>query len=364
MPSENAEPIRPARREHLTALTSLRFFAAILVVVYHGCSELSELPGGLSGIIRNGFMGVSLFFILSGFVLTYTYRGANASLKDFFAARFARIYPVYLFSLLFAAPLFFKGFITEHGAEKIGPLLLGKLTLIQAWVPWMMHNWNVPSWSLSSEAFFYLCFPLLMPIFGRVPAAFRLPAIVALITAYGFGQPLSDLPAPDYSFSPIRDLALFGAGILIGHAFCDGWRAPKWLLPVTLIAGVAAMIVYEPIPGNGLIKVAFTLMLCGWIGGIASIKPTTSSWMNNPTLKLLGESSYALYILHLPIADVFAFAGSKLGFSFKDAWILAIYIPVSVIASVWAFKLIEAPANKWLRKRLSKRTRAVTSLQT
>lgn len=347
------------RREHLTALTSLRFFAAILVVFFHGCSEMAQLPAGLSGIVRNGMLGVSLFFILSGFVLTYTYRGLSTSLRDFFSARFARIYPVYIFSLLLSAPLFFKAFIASGNSDRIAPLIAGKLTLIQAWVPWMMHSWNVPSWSLSSEAFFYLVFPLIMPVLGRIPAAWRIPAITAFITAYGFGQPLSELPGPSYSFSPIRDLALFASGILIGHAFCDGWRAPKWLLPTSLVLGLAAMVAFDPLPGNGPVKVGFTLILCAWIGGIASIRPDSRSWMNNPTLKLLGEASYALYILHLPIAEVFAFAGSKLGFSFKDPWILAIYVPVSVLASVIAFKTIEAPANRWLRRRLSSRPKPV-----
>lgn len=324
-----------------------------MVLIYHGTSEVKSIPAGLSGFLKNGSLGVSLFFILSGFVLTYTYQGTVFSGRDFFAARFARIYPVYIFSLLVAAPLFFKSFIAEGNGDRVVPLVLGKIFLIQSWVPWMMHNWNVPSWSLSTEAFFYLLFPLLLPALSLVPAKLRLPGIVALITVYGFGLPISEAIGPDYSLSPVRDVFLFGSGILIGLAFCEGWRAPRWLLPLSLVGALGLMGAFDPIPANGWLKAEFTLVLCALIGGIASIPAQSSSFMNNGTLKRLGEASYALYILHLPIAAVFAFAGSKLGFSFDNPLILVVYVPVSIWISVIVYLKLEVPANRWLRKRLS-----------
>lgn len=341
------------KKEHLTALTSLRFFAALLVLLYHGTAGIQTLPTGLSGILRNGGMGVSLFFILSGFVLTYTYHGMSVSLRDFFAARFARIYPVYLFSLIVAAPFFFKKYIENGHGGTIPALLIGKVFLIQSWVPWMTENWNVPSWSLSTEAFFYLLFPALLPALARLPRILRGPLIVGFIFAYGFGLPISEALGPDYSLSPIRDAALFASGILVGLEFEGGRRAPGWLFLAATAGVLGFMIAFDPLPANGLVKSLFTLLLVVVIFGVASISPKSGHVLNDMRLKLLGEASYALYILHVPIATMFGFAGSKLGFTLETPWVLPIYFLASIWASVVVFKKLEAPANRWLRRRLS-----------
>lgn len=341
------------KKEHLTALTSLRFFAALLVLLFHGTAGIKTLPAGLSGILRNGGMGVSLFFILSGFVLTYTYFGTRVSLRDFFAARFARIYPVYLFSLIVAAPFFFKNYIEDGHGGSVPALVAGKVFLVQSWVPWMTDNWNVPSWSLSTEAFFYLLFPALLPALAKLPRVSRWPLVLALIIVYGFGLPISEAIGPNYSLSPIRDAALFASGVLVGLEYESGRRAPSWLFLATAASVLGFMIAFEPLPPNGSVKTLFTLLLVGVIFGTASISPKSSHVLNDGRLKLLGEASYALYILHVPIATMFGFAGSKLGFALETPWVLPIYFLVSIWASIVVFKRIEAPANRWLRRRLS-----------
>lgn len=323
------------------------------MLLFHGASELGALSPGLSGFVGNGFVGVSLFFILSGFVLTYTYQGSRATLGEFYGARIARIYPVYLFSLLLAAPIFFKGFIAGGNGERVAPLVLGKLFMIQSWIPWMEHNWNVPSWSLSTEAFFYLLFPVLLPALGLIPTRWRWACIGLLVVLYGFGLALSKSMGPEVSLAPVRDLALFGGGILVGLQFSDGWRAPRWVLPVSSFAALALAMGYDPLPSNGWLKVIFTLLLVGVIGGIASVPPSSRSFLNRPALRRLGEASYALYILHVPIAGMVAFAGSKLGFSFRDPWVLLVYIPVCILASLAVYNLIEVPANRNIRQRLA-----------
>lgn len=338
------------KKEHLTALTSLRFFAALLVLLFHATTEIKVLPWGLSGFLRNGGMGVSLFFILSGFVLTYTYLGSTASLREFFVARFARIYPVYLFSLLVAAPFFFKKFVDDGHAGDVPSLIFGKLTMLQSWIPWMTDNWNVPSWSLSTEAFFYLLFPALLTALSKLPRSMRMPLMLAFAVFYGFGLPLSQFASPDYSLSPIRDAGLFACGILLGLEFDEGRRAPRWLFPAMVAGVVLFMIGFEPLPANGFVKTLFTLLLAGTIFGAASISPRTPHFLNDARLKLLGEASFALYILHVPIASIFGFAGSKLGFRLEQPFVMATYFAVCIWASIIVFRKIETPANRFLRR--------------
>src|SRR5437899_7700201 len=99
-------------KNHFKSLTSLRFFAAMHVLAFHNhLDALMDLPGGIRSIIRTGYVSVSLFFVLSGFILAYTYHGDREGVsfdrRSFLAARLARIYPVYLVGLLLAAPFVF-----------------------------------------------------------------------------------------------------------------------------------------------------------------------------------------------------------------------------------------------------------------
>ncbi len=175
----------PARRQEtndkgkafIKPLTGLRFAAAMLVVMHHllhidvssghgvGCL-LKKLASNFSSA---GFVGVSFFFVLSGFILTYTYLGRPGQVgikrRDFCVARLARVYPTYLFALVIAAVPFWRGWQpggpnTACATPKVVTALTTPL-LLQAWTPCARAWWNAPGWSLSAEAFFYLLFPLL-----------------------------------------------------------------------------------------------------------------------------------------------------------------------------------------------------------
>src|SRR5260370_3381114 len=142
-----------------------------------------------------GYVGVSFFFVLSGFILVYTYAGRPMILKDFWRARFARIYPAYAFSLLVTAPFFFFAVLTMNipffawakAHLKFVSVLV--VSLLQAWVPPAALSWNAVAWSLSVEAFFYLLFPFLLLFFVRLS-----PVQFFLIS------PPSSLQSPALSF--------------------------------------------------------------------------------------------------------------------------------------------------------------------
>ena len=160
--SDTVDSPASPKRISLPALTGIRFFAAIYVVVGHELPWIEKrvaLPSFARNFLSNGYLAVCLFFLLSGFILAYTYSGITLSRRkriEFWEARFARIYPVYLFSLLLALPFQFHALTLKSS--------VAVLLMLQAWNPLhpeLSGAWNYPAWSLSVEAFFYLCFPFI-----------------------------------------------------------------------------------------------------------------------------------------------------------------------------------------------------------
>ncbi len=135
----------------LPALTGLRFFAALLVVLVHFGQHLA-VPGLIHQLAVSGAQGVSLFFVLSGFILTYTYGrtgcGMQQSKRQYYIARLARVYPVYIFGLLLAVGPALSTSTSDVTPIHLSPVIvaISTLTLTQAWLPWFHFVWNSPSW--------------------------------------------------------------------------------------------------------------------------------------------------------------------------------------------------------------------------
>src|SRR6187431_702382 len=167
-----------SRRPELLALTSVRAFAALEVVLLHtlfelGGKEARAIPATIVQLLTRGDLAVSFFFVLSGFILAYTYCDDENELKTtpwkFWRARFARIYPLYFLGFLLDGPrviALFVGSVASlaSAAVKIGVAGLAYVTLLQAWHPRVTNTWNTPGWTLSVEAFFYAVFPVLLRV--------------------------------------------------------------------------------------------------------------------------------------------------------------------------------------------------------
>jgi len=163
-------PAPALRRPSLDACTGLRFFAALGVVGYHFYCAPCEpsAPSFLGNLLQAGFTTVSLFFVLSGFILAYNYLdergGFVGTTRDFYRARFARIYPIYLLALVVDLPLFLRLLPLAEPATTPGEtarICVATLTLTQAWLEVGRPVWNTMAWTLSAEAFFYAVFPFL-----------------------------------------------------------------------------------------------------------------------------------------------------------------------------------------------------------
>ena len=152
--SENLQ-MRPARIE---ALTGLRFLAAMMVFCFHFDSSLKTkfFFGPLGGI------AVSFFFVLSGFILTYVYRDRLkwGGVKRFYFTRWARIWPLHAVCLAAAIWLFPYQKVVDYPGIRLACNWL----LLQSWIPDIDYvlSYNGVAWSISTEAFFYLMFPLFL----------------------------------------------------------------------------------------------------------------------------------------------------------------------------------------------------------
>jgi len=335
----------------LPALTGLRFLLALWVILHHLTgpgqalgATIEKLPVPFYMLIRGGYLAVTTFFVLSGFVLAHSYASTawNAgSLRRYAAARFARIYPVYLLSLLVVAP-----FITADRTPAKAHFVAAHGLLVQAWLGHIPVNWNTPAWSLSCEMFFYLCFPLAAALLGR--AGWRgtlvLAAAAGCLTRVLWAAGVSD------EIKPLIHLADFLMGIAAARAYSLLRRGPRmprgiWLyLPGCALA--AALIAFpqalpRAIDLNSALRPLNAVLLIGFaLGGGQAARALAS-----PLAVYLGKSSYAMYILHVPL--LWWYLRWSRDFS------AGLYIVGVVAISALVYAVIEEPAHRWLRRRLA-----------
>ncbi len=228
------------RRSELGSLTAVRLGAALLVVLLHSSSMLyPQLRAQMSAIAFG--QTVAFFFVLSGFVLTYIYAGTDRSLDSarFFRARFARIYPLHLLCL---GLVFFLSGPFRNFADP--PVFFANLFLLQSWIPSKdaFLSYNAPAWSLSCEFFFYICFPFLISNFQstwkRKLALSASMAIVMVSCAIILGVPMeSEFQRAGIDWfvyiSPLSRLFEFVLGMYFGMRFLQ-WQAKEPLTKKSL----------------------------------------------------------------------------------------------------------------------------------
>lgn len=379
----------------LHALTSVRFVAALAVVLHHYAGFL-PYPAWLAAVAAQGQAGVCFFFILSGFILTYNYQawfatGASGdACRAFYRARFARVYPLHLVMLVAATPIVLGQWFLMPGApaapsfKLLGASWLAHLTLLQAWVPspLLQNLWNAPAWSISAEFFFYLVFPFATAgvivkcrrpgqLLGLAAALLALEALVALGTARVFagGFDLHGVTAAHgglhwvvSAWAPLR-VGEFLIGCVVGALFLANQRGPVVLLAPFSHAGMRNALLLASLAGAYLLcllpvpdgaggfafwvlrhHVLFVPFFAVTILCLAEGRTLLSWLLDRPAVQLLGESSYALYLLHaLPLM--------VLGYYVHPVGPLGplLAMALSVLLAIACFKLVETPARRWLR---------------
>jgi peptidoglycan/LPS O-acetylase OafA/YrhL len=362
-----------AARPRLPALTSLRFFAAFHVVIFHfQAMQIFIGPAWFQKLSSIGYVGVSFFFVLSGFILVYTYAGQPMILKSFWRARFARIYPAYAFSLLVTAPFFFYAvlamnipfFVWAKSHLKLASALV--LSLLQAWVPQAALTWNAVAWSLSVEAFFYLLFPFLVLLLVRrtQPQLLLLAAAswltsLALSCSYVLFNPdhlsvvNSDVLGAFWlnalKFNPLARLPEFLLGIACGFLFLRSRRESKLALPMVLSGMVALIVVVYfsavipyPILHTALLGPAFAAIVYGF-----ALRPNWGAILENRLLVLCGDASYSLYLLHSMIIGMY-FHSTTGQLRYQSPIGVLVFVLLAVTVSALVYRFIEEPARRKL----------------
>jgi peptidoglycan/LPS O-acetylase OafA/YrhL len=352
----------------IDSLTGLRFFAALAVFASH-LAQPEAMPKAASVFLEAGYNGVTLFFVLSGFVLTWTYaerlaRPDRVELWNFAVARFARIAPLYLVALLFVMSRLRDGW----------PAWAWKhLLAIQTWSGdlEMAFNLNGPGWSVGVEVFLYALFPLLLWVL--LPVARRWP-LGLLVAAVG-------------SLTVVTTwFYVTGAG---DRLWFDPASAHRWLyrMPLTrvpdFVMGIAlAMLVRRSPSGQPAAPVVQwgSLLVIGYLMANESFFTSTFSWdlgyavpfsaliwslavgpdtvlarfLSSPVVVNGGLASYAFYLFHRPILSLLGVDTTS-----WTTWFLSVVgaLAITLLLSAGAHLALEVPAQRWLRTRWSIRSR-------
>jgi peptidoglycan/LPS O-acetylase OafA/YrhL len=375
------------------------------VLAFHNHLDvLTNSPAGIRNIIRAGYVSVSLFFVLSGFILAHTYLSEREEpafdRRSFWIARVARIYPVYLLGLLLAAP-----FVLEAHFHSDRPvwstfkiLVMGGscCSLTQSWIPPLAVAWNGPGWSLSAEAFFYLLFPFVAPLFWRLNRPQTLMALAGLwllslvppllcwfVPVPGFSNcPATVAPTPGWvsklvAFNPLLRLPEFLLGIALGRLFFlkgdttqRALRSSKhrslpcaaltrFVLILSLMGISCLLVCGDRIPyaflHNGLLDIFFAALIYALAcGSLLGERLPILRVLSLPVFVLLGEASYAIYILHVPFRTwmyrILDWIHPGIQPSLQ---LLVVYTLFTLGVSILVFKVIEEPSRRLIRRKLA-----------
>ncbi len=368
--------------DKLNALTSLRFFAASLIVLHHSFFYFDF--GRTINHYFPTYQAVSFFFVLSGFILTYVYgslQGVTA-VRSFLIARIARVWPLHAVTGLLLICFYPEWYLSQaFGSNAIaefwGPFF-ANMSLVQAWIPTMEYFWsfNAVSWSISTEFGFYLFFPLLIYKFRdtwKLKLAMTFLTTIAIIAlCHNFSIPLGLKSGVGYFgliiTNPVARLFEFNIGMVTALVFMgrvSSYKPEKTIATLIellffglLISGMLAnrhlMSLVEPLFGE---------VARGWvdIGGINSVcfalfillmafnKGMMSQFLSRPFFVFLGEISFSIYLLHQFLLR--GFSDIIQTYAAESRWLTYLYFWAALLLGAYLlWQIVEKPGRNILLK--------------
>ena len=312
------------RAARFDSVDQLRGAAALAVVVCHlSVSAYVDVPSAgepgwpwLGLVLGIGYVGVPLFFVISGFCIHLPQAraragdaGARPDWRQFFRRRFWRLYPPYAASIAVAF-----GLTMLLGREHSGVIgdLLSHLALVQTLIPRYFDGLNPPAWTLAVETQFYLAYPIVFLLFRRFGSWRGLAIVLAVTLAYRIGLNFSPLPAANNSVLWEFFLARWfewTCGALVAEWIAGNARLP-WPLPsFACAAALLSLAVWSEWHAWHYQVYLFRELLYG--AGFACLLGATvgrdrdASTALGRYLKAVGTYSYSLYLLHRPIQFAF-----------------------------------------------------------
>ena len=356
------------RNKMIKSLTSVRFIFAFMVFLSH-LSFLKTNTPSVSGwlfenIFSKGSMGVCFFFVLSGFILSYSYHdkfsAGNLSRSLFYVGRFSRIYPLHIFCFALSIPLLIYSY--EGHLLKILVKAVFNLTLTQSFVPIrsVYFSFNAPSWSLSDEMFFYLLFPLLT--ISIRPKNILNSTLIALILTFAVIVLLLIIPKHFHHalfyINPVSRLYDFVIGIILfsyyRHIKCNSIKLGLSFEIISLISFIVFFIMRSCIPATIVNSVYYMIPICLVILSISLEQGMISCFLQSKLFVSLGEVSFSFYMIHqLVIRYRGMFCPNSISGSLAiDSIILFI---ISIVLSYVVYNTLELNAKNWIRNVYAKR---------
>ncbi|WP_396594626.1 acyltransferase family protein [Brevundimonas sp. R86498] len=339
----------------LRPLTALRFLAAMWVALFAFWPDLDV--NVIPNLVAKGYLGVELFFVLSGFILSHVYLAAHGEKRfhygSFLWARLARVYPLHLATLLgvgvlglgaVAAGLAINGNILSWAS------LPANLLMVHAWGFAPEAGWNHPSWSISAEWFAYLAFPLFAAVAWRLrerPVVAVVGAIAFLVGLYAAFEALAGFPLTQatIAWGALRIVPCFALGCalyLVHRRF--SLPRPGWIAAGSAVTLIAAASLQAPD--------ALIVPLCGGlILALAALPNARAGWLASRPAVYLGEISYSVYMVVVPWKLLAVNAASMLtggGDRLQVFVWLSVVLTLPLVAAI-SYHLVEYPARRALR---------------
>lgn len=340
-------------------LTFTRFIAAISIVIYHyGRGSYLFNNKFISFVFQQANVGVSYFFILSGFVMIIAYgRLESVNFMQYIKNRLARIYPVYLLAIfLIVGICLFKDI-------NVSDLLLN-IFMLQSWVSQKALTINMPGWSLSVEFFFYITFPILVnKLYSKLEFKINVIWIILFwlisqlifhLILYGILK-IEYYNTRDIMYHPLMHLNEFLIGNLAGLFFFKKLKNHKknYLSIILVLLLVLILLLRFPIGlnfHNGLLAVIFVPLIL--LLSLSNDKFT--KMFSRREFIFLGEISFGIYILQAPVWIIFSdyrlekYFGLNKELDFTISFFIRLLI--LMILSVLSYLYFEKPIRNIIRK--------------
>jgi peptidoglycan/LPS O-acetylase OafA/YrhL len=362
------------RRPPLPALTGIRTLLALAIILFHFTPPHLGL---LYPFIDNGYVFVGVFFLISGYVLTYNYADRAKTLvkREFWLARFSRLYPVYLLVLVLSFRMVQDEWYARPHAEFWQGIVLTPFVL-QGWSPSVATFWNTVAWTLTSECVLYAAFPWLIRlpwpkrplhlvfllvglwIVGLVPHSLYLylnpDHIIGPVDRYSSSELIRFL-----KYTPLPYVCTFLAGVTLGKLQHALLLTPRQRLVLSVVSLTAVGLFFYTLVGHtpyllmhgGLMTPIFAALVLGLSGP----HPISALFSWRPLL-LVGESSYCLYLLHFNVFQLLHLyhVPERLHLAALDPWLS---YAILVLLALAVFHFVEVPARRAILNRFSSKSR-------
>lgn len=321
----------------------LRICAALMVFTIHLLIFVPELPRSVCDIVSNGGYGVSVFFVISGFLI-FESLNRSKSLKEYYVKRVSRIIPAYYAILLVGI------FVWDIGLGQMPEDIychLGWLRYflcLNTWVPSADYNfWNNlwGLWTISCFVFFYLIAPVFKKYINNfnksavfmvvmIPATFVFSKAAEML----FGALLASLPSMLACDNPIYSLNTFAMGICAWYAWKENREKDFLKIAALLLTGFIGLNMYNRMLWGMLAAIIMMLFINLEIQNDVIVK----------IIKVLGRYSFCLYLVHLPVIEIIDY------YKITGAAYLLLATLLSVVAAVVLYHCVEQPCGRLLRR--------------